>query len=155
MKDDVPHQMNAVIIDGAGGPDVLRMKPQRTPVPKAGELLIKVAAAGVNRPDVLQRMGQYPVPAGASTLPGLEVGGSVAAVGEGVTEWKVGDAVCALTPGGGYAEFAIAPASSCLPIPRGLTVAEAATLPETFFTVWGNVFDRGRLQPGEILLVQG
>jgi len=155
MKDDVPHQMNAVIIDGAGGPDVLRMKPQRTPVPKAGELLIKVAAAGVNRPDVLQRMGQYPVPAGASTLPGLEVGGSVAAVGEGVTEWKEGDAVCALTPGGGYAEFAIAPASSCLPIPRGLTVAEAATLPETFFTVWSNVFDRGRLQPGEILLVQG
>src|SRR3982750_1108304 len=142
MKNDVPHQMNAVINDGAGGPDVLRMTPQATPAPKTGEVLIKVAAAGINRPDVLQRTGHYPVPAGASPLPGLEVGGSIAAVGPGVTEWKIGDPVCALTPGGGYAEYAVAPASSCLPIPRGLTVAEAATLPETFFTVWSNVLDR-------------
>jgi NADPH2:quinone reductase len=114
-----------------------------------------VAAAGVNRPDVLQRQGKYPVPKGASPLPGLEVAGKVVAIGDGVTEWKAGDAVCALTPGGGYAEYCVAPASSCLPVPKGLSLIEAASLPETCFTVWSNVWDRGALQPGETLLVQG
>ncbi len=124
-------------------------------MPKAGEVLIRVAAAGVNRPDVLQRMGHYPVPPGASDLPGLEAAGTIAALGEGVTEWKVGDEVCALTPGGGYAEFCTTPASSCLPLPRGWSALEAASLPETFFTVWSNVFDRAGLKGKETFLVQG
>jgi NADPH2:quinone reductase len=118
-------------------------------------VLIEVAAAGVNRPDVLQRLGLYPLPPGVSDLPGLEVAGTIAALGEGVTEWKVGDAVCALTPGGGYAQFCLTPAGQCLPVPAGLTAVEAASLPETAFTVWINVFERGALAPGETLLVQG
>jgi NADPH2:quinone reductase len=147
--------MQAVVITAPGGPEVLRVESQPVPQPKAGEVLIAVAAAGVNRPDVLQRQGKYPVPKGASPLPGLEAAGTVAALGEGVTEWKVGDSVCALTPGGGYAEYCVAPASNCLPLPRGLTPVEAASLPETYFTVWSNVWDRAALQPGESLLVQG
>ncbi len=155
MTQELPQQMRVVEISAPGGPDVLRLATQQVPPPPAGEVLIKVAAAGVNRPDVLQRMGRYPVPAGASPLPGLEVAGSIAALGSGVVDWKVGDAVCALTPGGGYAEFCVAPASSCLPVPRGLSMIEAASLPETFFTVWSNVFDRAGLKAGETLLVQG
>jgi NADPH2:quinone reductase len=148
-------QMRVVEISTPGGPEVLRIATQPLPEPKAGDVLIKVAAAGVNRPDVLQRLGRYPVPASASPLPGLEVAGTIAAVGSGVSEWKLGDAVCALTPGGGYAEYCVTPASNCLPVPRGLSATEAASLPETYFTVWSNVFDRGALKPGETLLVQG
>ena len=149
------NEMKVVEISTPGGPEVLRIATQPLPQPKTGEVLIKVAAAGVNRPDVLQRLGRYPVPAGASPLPGPEVAGIVAALGGGVSEWKIGDAVCALTPGGGYAEYCVAPASNCLPQPAGLTAIEAASLPETFFTVWSNVFDRAGLKPGETLLVQG
>ena len=138
-----------------GKPEVLQVRSRSLPQPREGEVLIEVAAAGVNRPDVLQRLGKYPVPPGASDLPGLEVAGTLAQVGEGVTQWKVGDKVCALTPGGGYAEYCIAPASSCLPIPKGLDFIQAASLPETYFTVWSNVFDRGALKPGETFLVQG
>ena len=147
--------MSAVEISKPGGPEVLRLTERPTPQPKAGEVLIKVAAAGVNRPDALQRAGAYPPPPGASDLPGLEVAGSIAGVGEGVSEWKIGDAVCALVPGGGYAAYCVTPAPQCLPLPKGLTMTEAASLPETFFTVWTNVFDRVRLAPGESLLVQG
>ena len=147
--------MQAVEITAPGGPEVLKINSRAVPQPKAGEVLIRVAAAGVNRPDVLQRMGLYPVPPGASDLPGLEVAGAIAELGAGVAEWKRGDQVCALTPGGGYAEYCIAPASNCLPIPHGLSPIEAASLPETYFTVWSNVFDRGRLQPNETFLVQG
>lgn len=144
-----------VEITAPGGPEVLHVRSREVPAPKAGEVLIAVAAAGVNRPDVLQRMGRYPVPPGASDLPGLEVAGTIAALGAGVTQWKKGDRVCALTPGGGYAEHCIAPASSCLPVPKGLDFVQAASLPETYFTVWSNVFDRGALKPGETFLVQG
>ena len=155
MSRQLPKQMQVVEISAPGGPEMLRIATQSPPAPNANEVLIKVAAAGVNRPDVLQRMGRYPVPAGASPLPGLEVAGTIAALGSGGYEWKIGDSVCALTPGGGYAEFCIAPASNCLPIPHGLNAIEAASLPETFFTVWSNVFDRAGLKPGETLLVQG
>ena len=155
MSRKLPNQMQAVEISAPGGPEVLRLSMQPLPAPKAGEVLIKVAAAGVNRPDVLQRMGRYPVPPGASPLPGLEVAGTVVALDNNVNAWNIGDAVCALTPGGGYAEYCVAPASSCLPFPRGLNAVEAASLPETFFTVWSNVFDRAGLKPGETLLVQG
>ncbi|MBK8017315.1 MAG: NAD(P)H-quinone oxidoreductase [Betaproteobacteria bacterium] len=147
--------MGAVEIAQPGGPEVLRYVRRPLPVPRPGEVLIDVAAAGVNRPDVLQRMGLYPLPPGVSDLPGLEVAGTVVGLGEGVTQWQVGDAVCALTPGGGYARYCTTPAGQCLPVPAGLTMIEAASLPETFFTVWINVFDRGRLAPGETLLVQG
>ena len=152
---DIPATMNGIVIREAGGPDVL--VPAEVPVPEtgAGQVLIKVAAAGVNRPDVYQRLGQYPPPAGASPLPGLEVSGTVVALGPEVTEWSVGEMVCALLPGGGYAEFAVADARSCLPIPDGLSCTEAAALPETTFTVWHNVFQRGCLQPGESVLVHG
>lgn len=126
-----------------------------TPSPGPGELLIKTEAAGVNRPDVMQRMGEYPPPPGASDLPGLEVAGTVAAVGDGVTGWSVGDTVCALTPGGGYAAYCLVPAPQCLPIPDGLTMIEAAALPETFFTVWDNLFTRGKLAAGDIALIHG
>lgn len=151
----LPDQMNAVEIAEPGGPEVLRPVSRTVPAPGAGEVLIRVAAAGVNRPDVLQRMGLYPLPPGVSDLPGLEVAGTVAAVGDGVTDWKPGDAVCALTPGGGYAAFCTTPAGQCLPVPAGLSMIEAASLPETCFTVWINVFDRARLAAGETLLVQG
>jgi NADPH2:quinone reductase len=150
--------MKAVEITAYGAPDVLRLTERERPVPGSGELLIRVAASGVNRPDVLQRTGNYPVPPGASDIPGLEVAGEIvdgdpaALAAEG---FKVGDRVCALVAGGGYAEYCVAPVAQCLPVPRGWSELEAAGLPETFFTVWSNVFERGHLQPGETLLVQG
>ncbi|QRR36515.1 NAD(P)H-quinone oxidoreductase [Hydrogenophaga sp. YM1] len=150
--------MQAVEINGFGGPEVLRLAERPRPVAGAGELLIRVAASGVNRPDVLQRTGNYPVPPGASDIPGLEVAGTIesgdaAALAE--AGLQLGDGVCALVAGGGYAEWCVAPVGQCLPVPRGLDDVAAASLPETFFTVWSNVFDRGRLQSGETLLVQG
>lgn len=147
--------MTAVEIAHPGGPEVLRAVTRPRPRPGPGEVLIAVEAAGVNRPDILQRQGHYPPPLGASDLPGLEVAGPVAALGEGVREWSTGDRVCALLAGGGYAEYAVAPAPQCLPVPHGLAGVEAAALPETFFTVWTNVFERGRLREGETLLVHG
>ncbi len=151
----LPSEMRAIEIAGPGGPEVLRETTRPVPVPVAGEILIQVAAAGVNRPDLLQRAGAYPPPPGASDLPGLECAGVVAAIGPGVTRWTAGDAVCALLPGGGYAEFALTHADHALPVPKTLTMVEAAALPETFFTVWTNVFQRGRLKAGEVLLVHG
>ncbi|MDH3977163.1 MAG: NAD(P)H-quinone oxidoreductase [Gammaproteobacteria bacterium] len=136
-------------------PDSLRAVTRPVPVPGPGEVLIKIAAAGVNRPDCLQRRGLYPAPPGASDLPGLEVAGIVADTAEDVTRIKTGDRVCALLTGGGYAEYCVAPAVQCLPVPEGLSMTEAAALPETCFTVWSNVFDRGRLTSGETLLVHG
>ena len=155
MTEALPQEMNVAELAGFGGPEVL--KPARRPVPKPGseEVLIAVAAAGVNRPDVLQRQGNYTPPPGASDLPGLEVAGTVAAVGAGVKDWKVGDPAMALVAGGGYAEYCAAPAPQCLPVPRGFSMIEAAAVPETFFTVWTNVFDRGRLKSGETFLVHG
>jgi NADPH2:quinone reductase len=144
--------MRAVEISKPGGPEVLKPVERPRPAPKEGEILIKVAAAGVNRPDVLQRSGNYAVPPDASDLPGLEVAGEVVSPGRA---FKVGDKVCALVHGGGYAEFCVAPEVQALPVPKGLSLVEAASLPETFFTVWGNVWERGRLAPGETLLVQG
>jgi NADPH2:quinone reductase len=144
--------MRAVEISRPGGPEVLRSVERLKPAPKDGEILIKVAAAGVNRPDVLQRSGNYPVPPDASDLPGLEVAGEVVSPGK---SFKIGNEVCALVHGGGYAEYCVAPEVQALPVPKGLSLVEAASLPETFFTVWGNVFDRGRLAAGETLLVQG
>jgi putative PIG3 family NAD(P)H quinone oxidoreductase len=152
---DIPETMTVVAISEPGGPRVL--KPERRPVPKPkpGEILIRVRAAGVNRPDVLQRQGAYPAPPGASDLPGLEAAGQVVALGEGVRRWRIGDAVTALTPGGGYAEFCVVDQSNALPVPAGFTFSEAAAIPETFFTVWHNVFERGRLKEGESFLVHG
>ena len=147
--------MKAVEITEAGGPDVLQVCDRPRPEPREDEVLIRVAYAGVNRPDALQRAGAYAPPKGASDLPGLEASGEVVAVGSGVTDWKVGDRVCALLPGGGYAEYVTTPAAHCLPIPTGMDMAEAACLPETFFTVWSNVFQRGGLQAGERFLVHG
>jgi NADPH:quinone reductase len=150
--------MKAVEISAYGKPDVLRLGERPAPVPGTGELLIRVAASGVNRPDVLQRTGNYPVPPGASDIPGLEVAGEILSGDRQALEqagFKPGDRVCALVAGGGYAELCVAPVGQCLPVPRGLTDVEAASLPETFFTVWSNVFDRARLQAGETLLVQG
>jgi NADPH2:quinone reductase len=144
--------MRAVEISKPGGPEVLKPVERPKPIPKDGEILIKVAAAGVNRPDVLQRSGNYAAPPDASDLPGLEVAGEVVSPGK---TFKAGDKVCALVHGGGYAEFCVAPEVQALPVPKGLSLIEAASLPETFFTVWANVFDRGRLAPGETLLVQG
>jgi putative PIG3 family NAD(P)H quinone oxidoreductase len=151
----LPDKMRAVEIAKPGGPEVLVPASRPLPVPKSGEILVKVAAAGVNRPDVLQRMGLYPVPSDASDLPGLEIAGEVVACGSEARTWKVGQSVCALAHGGGYAEYCTVPEVQALPVPRGLSMAEAASLPETFFTVWSNVYDRGRLKPGETLLVQG
>ena len=147
--------MLCVEIAEPGGPEVLRLTERERPAPGPGEVLIAVAAAGVNRPDVMQRRGLYPPPPGASDLPGLEVAGEVLALGEGVTAWRPGDTVCALTNGGGYAQFVTAPASQCLPVPEGWSMEQAAGLPETCFTVWTNVFDRARLRAGERLLVHG
>ena len=147
--------MRAIEISVPGGPEVLRVTLRPVPVPAANEVLIEVAAAGVNRPDVLQRKGGYPPPPGASDIPGLEVAGTVIATGAGANKWKTGDRVCALVTGGGYAEYVAAPAPQCLPIPRGLTLVEAAGLPETFFTVWVNVFERAGLKGSETLLIQG
>ena len=155
MHPQIPDLMTAIEITEPGGPDRLAPKQRPVPQPVAGEVLIKVTTAGVNRPDCLQRQGSYPPPPGASDIPGLEVAGTIAALGEGVNNWRIGDEVCALLTGGGYAEYCTAPAPQCLPVPTGLTLQQAAALPETFFTVWSNVFDRARLQPGEILLVHG
>ena len=138
-----------------GPPDVMRVAERPAPAPAAGEVLIDVHAAGVNRPDIVQRYGKYPPPPGASEILGLEVAGTVAAVGEGVTGWRPGDAICALVAGGGYADQCVAPQEQCLPVPAGLSMIEAAALPETFFTVWTNLFDRGRLAAGEWVLIHG
>lgn len=151
----LPESMNVVEVPKPGGAEAMRIGTRPVPTPQAGEVLIKVAAAGVNRPDVLQRAGAYPPPPGATDLLGLEVAGTVAALGAGVEEWRVGDEVCALTPGGGYAEYCATPAAHCLPIPRGFDMVRAASLPETYFTVWHNVFQRGGLKPGETFLVHG
>jgi NADPH2:quinone reductase len=150
--------MRAITMTAAGGPDVLVEATRPDPVPAAGELLIQVSASGVNRPDVLQRKGAYAPPPGASDLPGLEIAGTIAGGDAGellAAGFKLGDRVCALVAGGGYAERCTAPIAQCLPVPKGFSDIEAASLPETFFTVWSNVWDRGRLQPGETLLVQG
>ena len=147
--------MTAVEISKAGAPDVLKPARRPVPQPQQGEVLVRVSAAGVNRPDVMQRMGMYPPPPGASDLPGLEIAGEVVALGEGVTSLSVGDAVCALVSGGGYAQYCVAPAPLCLPFPSNFSAVQAGALPETFFTVWTNVFDRGRLTAGESLLVHG
>jgi putative PIG3 family NAD(P)H quinone oxidoreductase len=152
---NVPARMTAVVIRAPGGPEML--VPEERPVPQPGpaEVLVKVAAAGVNRPDVMQRMGQYPPPKGATDIPGLELAGEVVALGSGVRRWKIGDKVTALVVGGGYAEYCAVPEPQALPIPAGLSVTEAAAMPETFFTVYPNVFERGALKAGETLLVHG
>ena len=147
--------MIAVEIREPGGPEVLVPVERPAPVPAAGEVLIKVAAAGVNRPDVFQRLGRYPPPPGVTDIPGLEVSGIITDVASGAGSLRVGDAVCALVAGGGYAEYCVAPAPQCLPAPRGLELVDAAGIPETFLTVWTNVFERGRLQAGESILVHG
>lgn len=155
MAEPLPAMMTAIAITEPGGPMVLKPEKRPLPEPREGEILVRVRAAGVNRPDVFQRKGAYPPPPGASDLPGLEVAGEVAAVGEGVARWRVGDLVCALTPGGGYAEYCRVHESNALPVPHGFTLTEAAALPETFFTVWSNVFERGGLKEGEKFLVHG
>lgn len=147
--------MNAIEITAPGGPEVLQSCTRPRPVPNADQVIIQVAYAGVNRPDALQRAGLYDPPAGASDLPGLEASGTVVEVGENVADLAVGDRVCALLPGGGYAEYVATPAAHCLPIPTGLSMKQAACLPETFFTVWSNVFMRGGLQAGERILIHG
>jgi NADPH2:quinone reductase len=147
--------MLAIEIREPGDPDVLVPVERPQPQAAAGEVLIKVAAAGVNRPDVFQRRGRYPPPPGASDIPGLEVAGTIEATGDGVSRWHAGDRVCALVAGGGYAEYCVAPAPQCLATPRGFDLTTAAAIPETFFTVWSNVFDRGRLKAGESILVHG
>jgi putative PIG3 family NAD(P)H quinone oxidoreductase len=155
MAEALPTEMNCIVLDGFGGPEVL--KPGKRPMPTLGaeDVLIKVAAAGVNRPDVLQRTGNYTPPPGASDLPGLEVAGTIVALGKDVQGWKSGDQVMALVSGGGYAEYCAAPAPQCLAVPKGFSLIEAGAVPETFFTVWTNVFDRGRLKAGETFLVHG
>lgn len=148
--------MKAIVITHHGGPEVLQLQERQQPAPSAGEVLIKVEAAGINRPDVAQRKGNYPPPPNApQDIPGLEISGTVVESGPGTSRWKVGDHVCALVIGGGYAEYCIVPGGQCLPIPNGLSFTEAASLPETFFTVWSNVFDRAGLQSGESFLVHG
>ena len=151
----LPDAMTVVEIVGAGPPEVLRPARRPLPRPGAGAVLIRVAAAGVNYPDLLQRQGKYPPPPGASDVPGLEVAGEVVAIGDGTPGVCVGERVCALVTGGGYAEYCVAPAPQCLPVPKGLDEVAAAAIPETFFTVWANVFDRGGLKSGETLLVHG
>ncbi|MCC6467708.1 MAG: NAD(P)H-quinone oxidoreductase [Alphaproteobacteria bacterium] len=151
----LPATMTCVEIEKPGGPEVLRPATRPVPKPAAGEVLIQVAAAGVNRPDVLQRKGMYNPPPGTSDLPGLEIAGTVAALGAGATRWKLGDKLCALVAGGGYAAFCAAPEPQCMAIPAGLSMEQAACLPETVMTVWTNVFERGRLAKGETLLVHG
>jgi NADPH:quinone reductase len=151
----LPATMTAIAIRAPGGPEMLVPETRPVPAPGPGEILVKVAAAGVNRPDVMQRRGLYPPPKGAPDIPGLEIAGAVMACGEGVTRWKPGDQVTALVVGGGYAEYCVAVEGHALPIPAGLTAAQAAAIPETFFTVWHNVFERGGLKAGETLLVHG
>src|SRR5215207_5305581 len=150
--------MKVVEITSYGKPEVLCLADRPVPIEGSGEVVIRVSASGVNRPDVLQRMGHYPVPPGASDIPGLEVAGVIVSGDAGAMTaagLKIGDRVCALVAGGGYAELCVAPIGQCLPVPAGLSDIEAASLPETFFTVWSNLFDRGHLQPGETFLVQG
>jgi NADPH:quinone reductase len=151
----IPATMTAIGIAAPGGPEAL--VPENRPVPRAGpgEVLVEVAAAGVNRPDILQRLGNYPPPVGASDIPGLEIAGRVAMLGEGASRWKIGDRVCALVAGGGYAPFCAVDATNALPVPEGVDLVAAAAIPETFFTVWTNVFERGALKRGETLLVHG
>lgn len=151
----LPDTMTAVEISEYGGPEVLKTTTRPTPKPGAEDALIRVTAAGVNRPDAIQRAGHYPPPPGQSDLPGLEISGEVVAIGAGVDGLSVGDKVCALTPGGGYAEYCVAPAKHCLPLPDGVSAADAAGIPETFFTVWHNVFQRAYLRAGESFLVHG
>ena len=151
----VPETMTAIRIASPGGPEVLEAAELPVPVPGEGQVLIEVAAAGVNFPDTLQREGKYPPPKGASEIPGLEVAGTVIATGPGAVRWKIGDKVCALVPGGGYAQYCAAAAANCLPVPAALSMTEAACLPETFFTVWTNVFERGGLKKGQTFLVHG
>jgi putative PIG3 family NAD(P)H quinone oxidoreductase len=147
--------MKAIEISAPGGPEVLKVTERPTPQPQTNEILVRVAAAGVNGPDIMQRKGLYPPPPGASDLPGLEIAGEVVAVGQAVKRWKVGDSVCALTNGGGYAEYCVADAEQCLPVPTGVDVRDAAGLPETFFTVWSNIFIGAQLKSGENFLVHG
>lgn len=151
----LPATMTAIAVPTPGGPEALVPETRPVPAPGKGEILVKVAAAGVNRPDVMQRKGLYPPPPGAPDIPGLEVAGEVVAVGDGVTQWALGDQVCALVSGGGYAQYCIADASVALPVPKGLSLVEAAALPETFMTVWTNVFDLAGLKAGESFLVHG
>jgi NADPH2:quinone reductase len=155
MTVTIPEMMQQIVVNAPGGPEMMELATRLTPKAGDGELLIQVAAAGVNRPDVSQRQGQYPPPPGASPTLGLEVSGTVAAIGAGAEEWQVGDAVCALVNGGGYAEYCVAPVCQCLSIPKALSFTEAAAVPETFFTVWANVFDRAHLISGETLLIHG
>jgi len=152
---EIPGEMSFIDMTSPGAPDVLVPAKGPVPRPQPGEVLVRVAAAGVNRPDVIQRQGNYPPPPGASPILGLEIAGTVVALGDGVRDLKPGDAVCALVTGGGYAEYCPAPAPQCLPVPKGFSMIEAAGLPETFFTVWTNVFQRGGLKPGETILVHG
>ena len=151
----LPKSMTSIAIREPGGPDVLVAREQPVPAPGDGEILVRLAAAGVNRPDVMQRQGHYPPPKGATEIPGLEIAGEVVQIGPGVTRWNKGDKVMALVVGGGYAEYCLAFASHALPVPPSLSMIEAAAIPETFFTVWHNVFERGRLAAGETLLVHG
>ena len=155
MTREPPATMTAIEIAGPGGPEVLKPAERPVPEPGLGELLVRVAASGVNRPDVLQRQGAYPPPPGAPDIPGLEIAGTVAALGAGAHGWRVGDPVCALVVGGGYAEYCVAPTAQCLPVTSGLDMVAAGALPETTFTVWENVFRRGRLEGGERFLVHG
>jgi putative PIG3 family NAD(P)H quinone oxidoreductase len=155
MSSEIPSEMNFIDLPEFGGPEVLVPAKGPTPRPQAGEVLVKVQAAGVNRPDVMQRKGGYNPPPGASPIPGLEISGTIVEVAADITGWKVGDQVCALVSGGGYAEYCLASAPLCLPVPRGLSLVEAGGLPETYYTVWTNVFQRGRLKAGETFLVHG
>ncbi len=155
MTSELPETMDAIEIAAPGGPETLVPTTRPVPVPAPGEVLVKVAAAGVNFPDVMQRRGHYPPPPGASDIPGLEIAGTVVALGDGVTEFSVGDEVCALVAGGGYAAYCAAPVPQCLPVPAGFDMVTAAAIPETFFTVWTNLFDRGRLMAGEWVLIHG
>jgi NADPH2:quinone reductase len=147
--------MIAIEIAAPGGPEVLRPVQRPTPSPATGEVLVRVEAAGVNRPDILQRLGHYPPPPGTSDIPGLELAGTIVSTGADVPRWQTGDSVCALVAGGGYAEYCVVPSPQCLPIPRGLRPQEASAIPETFFTVWTNLFQRGRLSDGETVLIHG
>ena len=151
----LPATMTAIAIPQPGGPEVLVPETRPLPTPAEGEILVRIAAAGVNRPDVIQRLGQYPAPPGASDIPGLEFAGEVVAIGPNATRYRVGDKVAALVAGGGYAEYATVHASNALPVPQGLSMVEAAAIPETYFTVWSNLFDRGRLASGETALIHG
>ena len=151
----LPSQMRCIDITQPGGIEVLKLAQRALPALKAGEVLLQVAAAGVNRADTSQRKGTYPVPAGASDILGMEVSGTVVAMAPDVKQWQLGDKVCALVTGGGYAEYCAAPADNCMPIPQGISLVDAAALPETFMTVWSNVWDRAHLAPGESLLIQG